>query len=97
MWRCRDIVQDWYLGGQRKSFHMILALLDRMKFVDLGCIVDWSTHEDNKIFQRTFVCPSATKKSLHHCQLVIFVDVYHTKNKRYPYQLFIVTVLDGNM
>lgn len=66
MWRACDLVRDWYLGGQQKSFHMIPALLNRVKEVDHDCIVDWSTHEDNKIFQQAFICPNATRSALRH-------------------------------
>lgn len=44
MWRARDLVRDWYLGGQCKSFHMILALLDCVAVVDPNVVVEWSTH-----------------------------------------------------
>lgn len=64
MWRAQDLVRDWYLGGQRKSFHMISALLERIKEVDLDAIVDWSNHEDSNVFKRAFICPSATRSAL---------------------------------
>lgn len=43
IWRACDMVRDWYLEGQRKSFHMIPALMERIAEVDPDAIVDWFT------------------------------------------------------
>lgn len=40
MRRAKDLVRDWYLGGHHQSFHLIPTLLDRIKEVDPGAVVD---------------------------------------------------------
>lgn len=97
MWRAKDLVRDWYLGRQRRSFHLIPSLLDRIKEVDLDAVVDWSTQGDTKVFNRAFVCPSAMRNAMKYCQLVVCLDACHTKNRRFPMQLFMATALDGDM
>lgn len=67
MWRARDRVHDWYLGGQRESFHMIPSLLEKLKEVDLGCVVHWNMMEDSQTFERAFICPSMTRDALKYC------------------------------
>lgn len=49
------------------------------------------------MFHRAFVCPSATRLALQYCQPVVALDVCHTKNRKYPMQPFLTSVLDGNM
>lgn len=97
MWRARDLVRDWYLGGQRKSFHIIPSLMDRIKEGDPDSVLDWSNHEDSRIFNRAFICPNATRSALRFNQPLVCVDACHTKNRKYPTQLFVATVLDGFM
>lgn len=76
---------------------MIPPFLDRIKEVDPKAVVDWSSEEGSHVFSRAFICPFATMDALKHCQSVICLDAYHTKNKKYPMQLFMATTLDGNM
>lgn len=90
-------MRDWYLGGQRLSFHLIPPLLARIKEVDPHAIVDWDTWDSTMIFHKEFLCLSATRKALEFCQHVLALDACHTKNQKYPVQLFIALVLDGNM
>lgn len=97
MWRARDLVRDWYLGGQRASFHQIPSLLDRLKEVDPDCVVNWSNQDETCIFNRAFICPSATRAALQHSQPFVCLDACHTKNWKYPCQVFIATILDGYM
>lgn len=96
MHRGREHVKDWYLGGQRASFHKIPALLEKLKEVDPNCVTDWSTMDDGRTFKRAFVCPSATRNALQYCQPVLCLDACHTKNRKYPTQLFLATLLDGS-
>ncbi|CAM6111134.1 unnamed protein product [Calypogeia fissa] len=63
-WRAKDTVTDWYLGGQRASFHKIPALLARLKQVDPDSVVDWAIEDHSNVFKRAFVCPSATRNML---------------------------------
>lgn len=65
--------------------------------MDLHAIVDWDSSDGTTIFQRAFLCPSTTYKVLEFCQPMIGLDVCHTKNQKYPVQLFIAFVLHGNM
>lgn len=97
MWRAKDHIHDWYMGGQRFNFHLIPPLLKRIKEVDLDAIVDWDTWEGTTVFHRAFLCPSATRKAIQYCQPVVTLDACHTKNRKYPMQLFLASVLDGNM
>lgn len=76
---------------------MVPLLLDRVKEVDSGCIVDWSNHEDNSIFKQALICPSATCFALVYSQPMIFLDACHTKNKKYHTQLFVAAIVDGTM
>lgn len=85
------------MGGQTKIFHMILSLMERLHKVDAQCVVDWSNYEDSKVFNCAFTTPSATRNALRYCQLVISLDACHTKNHKYPCQLFLTNILDGNM
>lgn len=95
-WRAKDRVKDWYLGGQRSTYHQIPALMSRISATDPACIVDWSTEPHSKVFRRAFVCPSATRSMLQYCQPMVCLDACHTKNRKYPTQLFLATTLDGN-
>ncbi|CAM6105441.1 unnamed protein product [Calypogeia fissa] len=96
MWRGVDHVRDWYLGGQRLSFHRIPALLERISQVDPNAIVDWSSIGEGNTFKRAFICPSATRSALRFCQPMVSLDACHTKKKKFPTQLFLATCLDGN-
>lgn len=60
-------------------------------------IVDWDTSELTTILHMAFLCLSATWKAIEFCQPVLALDACHTKNQKYPVQLFIASVLDGNM
>lgn len=95
MWRAVDHVRDWYLGGQRQSYHRIPALLERIVEVDPQAVVDWSAVGPGNTFQRAFICPSATRQCLQFCQQMVALDACHTKNRKYPTQLFLATCLDG--
>lgn len=97
MWQAKDLVRDWYLGGQKKIFHLIPTLLERMHKVDPGAMVDWSTQGDTRVFNGGFVSPSTMRDALNYCQLVLCLDACHTKNKIFPKQVFMAMVLDGNM
>lgn len=68
-----------------------------MASVYLDAIVDWCTHEDSRVFKREFICPGATWNALQYYQPLVCLDACHTKNKKYPCQLFVATILDGNM
>lgn len=81
MWHAKDFVRDWYLGGQRKSFHLIPALLERIQEVDPGVVVEWSTQGDTRVFNRAFVYPLATCDALKYCQLVLCLNVSYKKHK----------------
>lgn len=76
---------------------MIPALFDKIKEVDPDFEVDWGTHEGNKVFQRAFICPSGTRHTLKYSHLMISLDTCHTKNNKFPCQLFVAMVLDGEM
>lgn len=97
IWRVCNLVRDWYLGGQRKSFHMIPTLLEQVSNVDLDAIVDLSTHKDSRVFKRAFICPGAMHKALQYCQPFVCLNACHMKNHKYPGQLFVAIALDGNM
>lgn len=97
MFREKDHIRDWYLGGQRFSFHLIPPLLKRIVEVDPEAVVDWDTWEGTTIFHRAFIYPSATHLALQFYQPLIALDAYHTKNRKYPLQLFLASILDGNM
>lgn len=97
MFKARELVRDWYLGDQHESFHKIPTLLDRIKEVDTECVVDWAAGDETRVFKRAFICPSATRDALRYTQSVICLDACHTKNKKYPSQLFVAIVLDGEM
>lgn len=97
MWRAKDHARDWYLGGQWLSFHLIPPLLAQNKEVDPHALVDWDTSEWTTIFHRAFLCLSANCKCLKFCQPLLCLDTCHTKNRKYPVQLFIASVLDDNM
>lgn len=97
MWRARDWARDWYWGGQTKRFHMIPSLMDQLKEVDPGCVVDWNTMDDGHTFEQSCICPYATRGMLKYCQLVVCLDACHTKNCKYPTQLFLATVHDGDL
>ncbi|KAL3697616.1 hypothetical protein R1sor_011692 [Riccia sorocarpa] len=92
----RDICQDMISGCQMQSFSHIPALCARIRDADSGAIVDWDTFEDSCTFRRLFVCPSATRPILRFCQKMVALDACFTKNKKYPTQLFLATVHDGN-
>jgi hypothetical protein len=96
MYRAQERVKDLYLGGQRKNFHMIPSLLDRIKYKDIDSITGWSTRENSSIFEREFICPLATRKALSYLQPQVSLDACHTKNRKFPCQLFLATALDGN-
>lgn len=81
MWQAKDLVRDWYLGGRKKSFHLIPILLERIQEVDPGAVVDWSTQGDTRVFNRAFICPLATCDALKYCQPIICLDACHTKNR----------------
>ena len=68
MYRARERVKDLYLGSQRQSFHMIPFLLHRIKHEDIDSVTDWSTRGNSNIFERAFICPSATRKALFYLQ-----------------------------
>ncbi|CAM6095313.1 unnamed protein product [Calypogeia fissa] len=95
MWRGVDHVRDWYLGGQRESFHRILSLLERISQVDPDAVIDWSYVGSKNTFKRAFICPSATRNILHFTQPLVCLDACHTKNRKYPTQLFLATTSDG--
>lgn len=97
MWSAKDHIRDWYMGGQRFNFHLIPPLLKRIKEVDPQVVVDWDTSEGTIVFHRAFLRPSTTRKALQYCQPVVALDACHTKNIKYPMQLFLASVLDGNM
>lgn len=42
--------------GQRRSFHLIPALLEKIMDVDRGAMVDWSTQANTRVFNRAFIC-----------------------------------------
>lgn len=94
MFRARELVKDWHLGKQRKSFQQVPALCERLKKTDPECIVNCSAIVDSKTFKRTFICPSTSRHALKHCQPVVSVYARHTKNKKYPAQLFFATSRD---
>lgn len=71
MWRAKDHICDWYLGGQCHSFHLIPPLLERIQEVDPGAIIDWDTWEGTTVFNRDFICHSATRKALSHWQTLV--------------------------
>lgn len=71
--------------------------MECLKEVDPKCTVDWSNHEDINVFHRAFIAPSATWHALHYYPLVVALDACYTKNRKFPCQLFLATVLDGNM
>lgn len=83
--------------GHRSPFQMIPALIERIREADPGCVAHWSTMDDSTIFCRAFICPSATRNALDYTQPVVNLDACHTKNKKYPTQLFLATCLDGNV
>lgn len=56
MWRVVDHIRDWYLGGERQSFHRIPSLLDRIVEVDPKAVVDWSSVGLGNTFQRALIC-----------------------------------------
>lgn len=95
MWHAKDLVRDWYLGGQCFSFHLIPSLLERIQEVDPDAITDWCSYEGTTVFQRAFICPSANRDALKYCQPVVCLDAAHTKNWKFPMQLFLATALDG--
>ncbi|KAL3684835.1 hypothetical protein R1sor_002857 [Riccia sorocarpa] len=61
-----------------------------------GALIDWDTFENSYTFRRAFICPSATRGILRYCEKVVALDACFTKNKKYPTQLFLATVVDGN-
>lgn len=102
MWRAGELMwdwyKDWYFGGQRKNLnHMIPSLLSKLKKNDPNFVVDWSNHEDSKVFKKAFIYPSTTKDALWFSQVVVSLDAYQTKTHKYLCQLFVAIVLDGFM
>ncbi|CAM6121408.1 unnamed protein product [Calypogeia fissa] len=95
MWRAVDHIRDWYLGGQRNSFHHIPTLLDLIQKVDPEAVVDWSAMAPNNTFKRAFVCPSTCRHALFHTQPLVCFDACHTKNQKFPTQVFLATCMDG--
>lgn len=75
---------------------MIPLLLDRLKEVDLGCMVDCTCMEESHTFERAFICPSMTRNALKYYHPVVCLDAYHTKNCKYPTQFFLATTWDGD-
>lgn len=64
--------------------------------LDPGCVVDRNAMEDSRIFERAFICPSATRDALKYYQPMICLDACHTKNHKYPTQLSLATVHNSN-
>lgn len=48
------------------------------------------------MFCRAFICPLAARKALTYVQPLVSIDACHTKNRKYPTQLFLATCVDGN-
>ncbi|KAL3675102.1 hypothetical protein R1sor_025050 [Riccia sorocarpa] len=92
----RDICQDMIAGCQMEFFAQIHALCERIQDADPGGLIDWDTFENSYTFMRAFICPSATRGILRYCQKVVALDACFTKNKKYPTQLFLASVIDGN-
>lgn len=80
MWHARDLVRDWYLGGHRKSFHMIPSLMARIQEVDPSAIVDSSNQDGTQNFNKAFICPFVTRSALNYSQPLVCLYVCHTKN-----------------
>lgn len=76
---------------------MIPSLLLQIQEVDLDIVVDWDTHADNRVFKRAFICLGATRHAFQYTQPLVCLDACHTKNQKYPIQLFVATMLDGSM
>ncbi|KAL3677922.1 hypothetical protein R1sor_020878 [Riccia sorocarpa] len=96
IYRMRDICQDMIAGCQMESFAQIPALCERIQDADPDGLVDWDTFENSYTFRRAFICPSATRGILRYCEKVVALDACFTKNKKYPTQLFLASVVDGN-
>jgi hypothetical protein len=95
-WRAKEHVRDWYLGGQKTSFYRIPPLLEAISSVDNRAIVTWNPERDDNTFMRAFICPGATRAALPLVQPLICLDACHSKNRKYPTQIFLATSLDGN-
>ncbi|KAL3699915.1 hypothetical protein R1sor_017937 [Riccia sorocarpa] len=97
MWRCRELVRDKLRGSVESSFHYIPSFCRKVQQLDPGCVVEWSTWDDaTQLFRQAFISPSASRNVLSFTQKVIALDACHTKNHKYPAQLFLAMVLDGN-
>ncbi|KAL3698357.1 hypothetical protein R1sor_012433 [Riccia sorocarpa] len=96
IYRMRDICQDMIAGCQMESFAQIPALCERIQDADPSGLIDWDTFENSYTFRRAFICPSATRGILCYCEKVVALDACFTKNKKYPTQLFLASVIDGN-
>ncbi|KAL3684414.1 hypothetical protein R1sor_002436 [Riccia sorocarpa] len=59
-------------------------------------LIDWDTFENSYTFKRAFICPLTIRGILRYCQKVVALDACFTKNKNYPTQLFLATVIDEN-
>ncbi|KAL3696988.1 hypothetical protein R1sor_011064 [Riccia sorocarpa] len=96
LWRAREHCRNWIQGSNSASFHFIPGLADAIKSADPEAVVDWSVWNDSGIFSRMFVCPGATRGILGSCQRVVALDACHSKNRKFPCQIFLASVLDGN-
>jgi hypothetical protein len=96
VWRAKDHIRDWYLGGQKKSFYMMPALLETIQAVDDRAFVTWNSEDAENTFMRAFICPGATRDILSCLQPLVCLDACHSKNRKYPTQIFLATALDGN-
>lgn len=83
------IFKSHYMCISYRSFHEIPSLMDKIKEVDPDSVVDWGTMDDGRTFKRAFICPSMTRHALQYSQLVVSLDAYHTKNRKYPTQLLL--------
>ncbi|KAL3686239.1 hypothetical protein R1sor_004261 [Riccia sorocarpa] len=88
------VVRDLKSPNNKRSD--IPALCERIQDADPGGLIDWDTFENSCTFRRAFICPSATRGILRYCEKVVALDACFTKNKKYPTQLFLASVMDGN-
>ncbi|KAL3692160.1 hypothetical protein R1sor_005811 [Riccia sorocarpa] len=94
---CPGHLHKWR-GPTSKSpwLAQIPSLCGRISEVDPSAVTDWHRFDGTCVFMRAFVCPSACRNVLRYCQKIVALDACFTKNKKYPTQLFIATIVYEN-
>ncbi|KAL3688933.1 hypothetical protein R1sor_015242 [Riccia sorocarpa] len=88
----RNVRREIDIGG--KTLQEVESAASRVRFGEV--FSSFKEFEFSVDCWRAFICPSATRGILRYCEKVVALDACFTKNKKYPTQLFLASVVDGS-